>query len=981
MEEAQRPSVIALVLRYFPLVVLLLALASVTDTPLHAVVYEMAPPPLPADVTDRDASVAVTVRDEHGEAVRGARVEVLCDIPPGAMGKIYRAGGARTDAAGHVVLSALPRGHAWVVADAEGHARASTSLVLANARDVELVVGAEHTFVVNVVDDGGRGIGNAEIEVVGADPLPYGARTDSLGRADVGRLGEAPWVVTARATGYDEATARGVRDGAAIKLVLHRLGTILVHVVDEADKPVKNARVRIAGTALWPSREGHTGERGMVKLSGLFAGSYALRATEGARASPIEIGLMLGAGEDKDLTLRLAPGRMVVAHVTDGDADDAEDVSGARVVLAESGLSPFPLEAVTDKRGRAQLGPIAAGLATLSARADGFVGRAAVPVPEPLKGEVRVVLARAGTLTGHVVDARGFPIGGATIEIVGTDFAGGPIDDDPRRSSFSEAQFTAALAGPAQLVPAGELGVVPGPVPPIPRGAVMTGPRGAVASRVEPWVTAGDGTFRANPATPGRVRALVRHPEYVEAWSDVVTIPAGGEAHVEVVLRAGGSLEGRVVDAQGRPVAGARVELAATRGTLERQTRTATDGTFAFAAVPREVALDVFDSEEASSPALRTTATIADGERKEITLTLPAARDPIAVRVRDDRGYPIASAQISIASLEPTSPLRETSFSDARGDAQLAGARGLPLRVEVSAPGHAPKVITLDAAPETVDVALDLGAMITATVRASHGDPIADADVVLYTSSIVRHLRTDAQGNASASDLASGTARVVVRAPGYAKAERVFSIPASERPFSLGTIELASEGTVEGEVRDERGDPVQGARVAKDRVPVFLAAGATPPDVATTDARGRFKLGGLEAGTVSLEAYAPEVGRGRVEGVRVAASRSTTNVRIVLTGASHTQEHAGATVAVTLGEAVENGTREVVIVLVAEGSEAERAGLLANDTLVDVDGTPVHTIEQAREKLSGPVGVDTVLQIKRGDASLRLRVARETVRR
>ncbi len=968
---------------WLPLFLLALGLASITDSPLSSIRYEIAPPPLPASVKDRDASVIVTARDEHGEFVRGARVDVLSEIDE----RVYRAGGGRTDAKGTTKITGLPRAHAWVIADAEGRARASASLVMLGERTVELVLGPEHTFVVNVVDENGHGVPSAEIEVAGADALPYGARTDALGRAEVGRLGEPPWVVTARALGYDDATARGVHDGGAIKLVLHRLGSILVHVVDDADKPVQNAHVRIAGTALWPPREGRTGEHGMVKLAGLFTGSYALRATEGTRASPIEIGVMLASGEDKDLTLRLSPGRMITAHVTDGDADDADSISGARVVLAEAGLSPFPLEAVTDKRGRATLGPIAAGPASLSARADGFVGRASVNVPESPSGEVRVVLVRAGVLTGRVVDARGFPIASASIEIVGTDFAGGPIDDDPRRSDFRDAQFHATLAGPAQLVPAGELGVVPGPVPPIPRGPVTFAPFGSQsqaqrAPPVEPWVSASDGTFRASPATPGRVRALVRHAEYVEAWSELVTIPPGGEAHVEIVLHAGGSLEGRVVDAQGRPASGLRIAMAAIHGTLERTTKTATDGTFAFAAAPHEIALDVFDSEEAPAPVLRTTITIGDGERKELTLVLPAARDPVRVRVKDDRGYAVSSAEISALSLDVTSPLRETVFSDGSGEAQIHSARGLPVRIDVAAPGHAPKQITLDAAPEEVDVALFPGVTATVTVRAARGDPLEGAEVVFYMNASVRHLRTDAHGIASAQDVAPGAARVVARAAGYATTERNVDIPQSDRAFSIGTIDLASEGVVVGEVRDARGDPVAGARVAKDRVPVFLAAGQTPTDVATTDARGRFRLGALDAGTVTLEAYAPDTGRGRVSGVRVAAGRETTNVRIVLgaSGEASAQDHAGATVAVTLGE-TGGDPHEVVIVLVAEGSDAERAGLLANDTLVSVDGAPVHTIEQAREKLGGPANVDALLDVRRNGTAMRIRVSREMVRR
>jgi hypothetical protein len=116
------------------------------------------------------------------------------------------------------------------------------------------------------------------------------------------------------------------------------------------------------------------------------------------------------------------------------------------------------------------------------------------------------------------------------------------------------------------------------------QGANDTADTAAALESFEPWVTRFDGTFRVRPVTPGRVRALVRHPAYVEGLSEAVTLAPGGEGHVQVTLYAGGSLEGRVVDENKRPVGGARIDLVALRGTLERSTVTADDGTFAFAA-------------------------------------------------------------------------------------------------------------------------------------------------------------------------------------------------------------------------------------------------------------------------------------------------------------------------------------------------------------------------------------------------------------
>ncbi len=478
------------------------------------------------------------------------------------------------------------------------------------------------------------------------------------------------------------------------------------------------------------------------------------------------------------------------------------------------------------------------------------------------------------------------------------------------------------------------------------------------------------------------MRALVRHPEYVEAWSALVTSRPAARRGSTSCSAAAAASKAASLDAQSRPVAGARIDLLATHGTLQRSTRSASDGTFAFVSVPHDVSLDVYETEDSAAPALRTTETVGDGERREITLTLPAARDPVDVVVRDDRGYAVSAAQISAVSLDPSVPLRETVFSDASGAARLASLRGLAAQVEVSAPGHAPKRFAYDAAPASIDASLDLGASFTATVRSSRGDPVDGAEVVLSMNSGVHHLRTDANGIVSASDLSPGEARLVIRAPGYADTQKTFTLPASDWPFDVGNVDLPSEGVVEGDVVDARGDPVAGARVAKDRVPVFVAAGAALADVATTDARGRFHLGGLRAGTVVLEAYAPEIGRGHAENVRVAAGRSTTSVRIVLAAqGAEPPDRAGATVAVTLGEALEDGAHEVVVVLVAEGSEAERAGLVAGDVITDVDGAPVHTIEDTREKLGGAPGTDVVLGVRRASGATRIRVGREMVHR
>jgi hypothetical protein len=969
----------------------LVAVGGIPGASSRLILHDLVAPPVPSKIHDRGAVVELEVRDGAGAGgpVFGARARALAIVD----GRAYLADARDTDVAGRARLGGLPRGEVWIVADAPGHARGSTRVAVdTGTRMVTLALEAEHSIAVAAKDDRGAAVAGAEVEVTSSDAggLPVGARTGPDGAVKVARLGAGPWVVTARAPGLEEASGHAASDGDTVALVLRKLGGLAVHVVGPDDAPAAGARVQVAGAALWPPRAADTDASGDVHIGGLAAGAYALRAAKEDLVSPIELGVFLDRGEEGSASLRLGAGSWVSVRVLDGDGDAAGPVARASVSLAEAGLSPFPFEATTDAKGRALLGPVPPGPATLSARAEGFVVKRAVTVTAPVVGETRMSLVRAGTLTGRVVDARGFPVDGATIEVVGTDLDGLPIVDDPRRARFQAAQFDAMLPGPALLLPAGELGVMAGPVPAIPHGAPVELLRGAVpplvpsASRlVEPWVTRADGTFRATPVSPGRVRAIVRHPQYVEAESEVVALPPGGEAEVAVTLSEGGALEGRVFDSHDRPVAGARLIALALRGSLERVTQTASDGTFAFAALPGAVVLTAGDDEEEQ---VRMEVTVPEKGRQEITVRLPEPRGAVAVAVVDERDFPVDAAQVSASSLSPEAPLRETAFTDAHGGASLKHAAGLPLRLEVMAPGHAPQVVTSDGTASSVRVALVPAETVSGeVVMGPRRDPVRDAEVSLYTDLGVRRVRTDARGVFAISGLAPGAASLGVRAFGFAPFAGPVTVPdsAGRRPFALDRVELSAEAVVEGDVFDGRGNPVAGARVAKDHVPTWLVAGVPtrPGDgFVVTDSRGHFTLGELPEGAVSLEAYSPEAGRGRADGVKVVSGRTTSRVRIDLAASEAvTREPAASgSVAVTLGET--GAPVEVQIVAVVEGSAAERGGLAPGDTVVSVDGAAVSSIDDARARMNGPVADDVVLQVRRGGELRALRVAREALR-
>lgn len=968
-------------------------LSGVFDVALPSLAAGPIAPPPPVEAVERDASLVVSVVSEGATSspIPHAVVKVFWERD----GVYYAAGTARSDASGNVSLDHLPRGVVWVLVEAENRGRSSTKLVLSGERrSVRVGLGPAHELRVHVEEEGGAPIGGATVLVTSSDPLPFGSLTASDGSTLFKRLGPSPWTVKASARGYESVTRSGVM--GEVTLSLRHLGSIEVRVEDPDGHPAHGASVVIAGSTLWPARRAETDESGIARIAGLLGGSYDLKATRGDLVSETYIGLVLERGGSEHVTLRLHLGRRVTLLVTDGEGEGARGVPDADVVLVESGLSSFPLRGRTGVDGSVVLGPISPGLATAAARAPDFVPRGGIAVPENPQGPVMIPLRRGATLHGQVVDARDRPIDGASIEVIGTDLDGFPIAETPQLLSFRTTHFEWALPGPLPLIPAGELGVMPGPVPPIPPafGALAADPNSLALAApsgmepgepVEPWVTAIDGRFTARPVSPGRVRALVRHPAYVEGVSDPVALAPGGEASVKIVLLAGGTLEGRILDELGRPLSGARVDIAATSGTLERTTMTASDGSFAFAAVPAEVVVSVARPEELGTIVLRETISIAEGEKKRVELKLPAPREPVRVVVKDDRGDGVDAAQVTLLSLDPKAPLRRTLFTGRDGVVEVPDARGLGVRLLVEAPGWARVVKSFDAAPEKLEIVLEHGVSVTGRVTAVRGRRyVAGASVLLIADGVRKSALTDAEGMFVVREVTPGQARLVVSHAEYATTTvdvEVKKTGRADRPFEVDDVDLAEPTSVEGDVVDARNNKVSGARVAAGVVPAYLPMGQLPPGMAVTDSNGHFKLSGIAPGTLTIEAYAADLGRGSVK-LTVSGGRPTEGVKIRLSErADETEPAASGGVAVTLGERGNGDELEVVVIHVSEASEAERAGLRPGDVIESIDGVRPGSMHVARMRLAGPTGSDVVVGIRREDGRQKLRIGREAVRR
>ncbi|HEX7671973.1 MAG TPA: carboxypeptidase regulatory-like domain-containing protein, partial [Polyangiaceae bacterium] len=482
-------------------------------------------PALPSSVA-RPSALEVMVRDASGKAIVGATVRVFW----GSERTYYVAGSARTGREGWAGLDDLPAGAIWVIVDAESFARRSTTLVLLPARrSIEIVLPKASVLPVRVEDEAHAPVAGATVLVTALDTLPFGALTDSDGKVLFTRLGPGPFKFRVMARGYEPEVRSDVVGGATV--TLRRASALAVTVTNLEGHAVPHATVLVAGSGLWPARSLETDAEGRARVSGIGAGAYDVKAIAGPLVSKTELGVKVERGETHAVSVVLVPGRMIPIVVTDGEGDHPHLVRDADVVLVEGGISSFPIQGRTSAFGKVLLGPIAPGDTVASARADGFVSRSSVVVPEVVTEDVRIALLRGATLRGEVVDADGRPVDGASIEVIGTDSDGMPIAATPVAQDFQRAHFAWALSGPTPLIPAGELGVMTGTVPAIPNAMIdsmpLTDSPLVAPPTSEPWVTAFDGTFRVRPIPPGRVRALVRHPEYVETTSELVTLTPG----------------------------------------------------------------------------------------------------------------------------------------------------------------------------------------------------------------------------------------------------------------------------------------------------------------------------------------------------------------------------------------------------------------------------------------------------------------------
>jgi len=349
----------------------------------------------------------------------------------------------------------------------------------------------------------------------------------------------------------------------------------------------------------------------------------------------------------------------------------------------------------------------------------------------------------------------------------------------------------------------------------------------------------------------GAAHAAARPPE-LAAVDEATGAPIGDAAAASLER-----LEGLVVDADDRPVAGARVSVGG------RHVMTEGDGSFAFDGLTRGEYTVI--AERGGWYAEEQEVRLGE-DTEPVTLQL-ALGATLVVRILDEAGAPIAGANIHVSGRDYKT-----------GADGVARARGVDLEgemVAISAPGHAgtrERVDTGDDPAATIERTFVLpgGAAISGVVVDEKGARVADAYVELESSVSGRteSAWTDEQGAWKVADL--GRATYVMKASSPASISAGDQVVAHDGARARDGIVLrvGPGAEIEGDVVDASGAPVADARISGGSVS------------ATTDEAGHFVARGLVADTYTLSVASPT--HGAVDQVVMLAKGQKARVRFVV---------------------------------------------------------------------------------------------------
>ena len=802
-----------------------------------------------------------------------------------------------TDENGEFEVSGLSSGEYLVAATPEGYPYVLRDDVRVPGTDfVEIVLKGDCSLFGKVSDEAGAGIAEAQVILItdgGSTPVVGATLTEGDGsyRIDGLKAGRVQ-VFLVRAEGYGsypDDLSQVFRGRGAMQLVpgenekdvtLAGGATVKGKVIDQSsDEPIEGVLVRLVSpmSLFGGERQAVTGADGTFEIVSVPQGPALLKASKDGWFQPgvnmMSVGMLMqgvqrggepqadkGRGATISITesgqvvereLKLAQGSTVNGVVL---SPDGEPVAGASVSLRRESqggrmgmlmalMGGFETRLSQDG-GRFSLpGPAPGEQVRVEASAQGWLSATSEPftvAPGKSFDDVEVRLRRGATLEGVVRGDDGQPVEGALVRAV------------PAGEGSNSWQVRRALSG------------------------------------ADPSVTSSEGRFVLPRLEPGKLVVQVDHEDFLQSRLDDVEVEDGKTVTRDFALVRGLEIHGTIVGPGGEPVMGAEISARLAKGegssaprpggltgSRSESATSAADGTFA---VKRLTAGEWNLHAEADGFADADVVSSRAGARG-VTLRLERAFT-ISGTVRAEDGEALGAVQMQLVKqVEKGEEQAGWTRSGADGSFVFEDVRAGDYVLRTSQGWGAGAVnvpdteIPVSAGQTGVELIVKRGLEISGSVFDDEGNPIAQGWV--NASLLVSEDGTTTgrnrggqiqQGSFNVSGLGAGRYRLQLSA-----AARSTTVEVDAGTTDL-EVRFPAGGTVSGAVRHADGTPAKG-------VSVWAALDGTTSS-AQTDERGEFRLVGVPAGTVTVEAI------GTVDGKRHTCRREGVDVGVggVVTG-------------------------------------------------------------------------------------------------
>lgn len=552
------------------------------------------------------------------------------------------------------------------------------------------------------------------------------------------------------------------------------------------------------------------------------------------------------------------------------------------------------------------------------------------PAPDPTAGAPRRV---------RIVDNKGQPLAGVIVFRAGetrslaqTDPAGEAVLPPSKERVTLELLTSTGAAVLLPLEPAKTEKVMPEKIEFLP-APVLTG---KVIGRTSRQPLAGAWVWRPQQAgdfsrtdaagsysLPGRAEpptmlsaAAQDHVPLLERTSAAGSLPT-------LALVPAGSIAGRVVDGERRPVADVEITL-----TLEADggapgmarfqpggwvtTRTSARGEFHAPGVAAGERYRLEWRKAGFAPGKKALEPLEASEKRAgIELVLEPGHKALG-RVTDTADQPIAGASIRLLPVPEEARDRfrrrgardaegaTDSLTDGEGRFEAAGLSAGRWDLAVEAEGFAPVTVpgvVIAAETAVVDlgtVILAAGATLEGRVRNPSGQLIEGAEIrtfetggmpfipamaIVQSNDAPARARSDAEGRFRVGGLAPGVAvSLVVSRDGFIAT----ALPGIEPPSSSVEVVLQPASRISGRVLDPERRPVVEAAVMSRAAEGGLA-GSSMPVVARSDAEGNFEIEGVQPGRVEVSVRAQGFQDFTLAGLEVPTDKTVEGLELVLT--------------------------------------------------------------------------------------------------